>query len=91
MGVAGEIGEHGLGPGEGRLGVDHPVELAQGREPSVEGCWLGERVMLAEEREAAGRVGRLQHLEEAAPEEPREHAHGQEEAGPAGDPFSAVG
>ncbi len=29
VGVAGEIGEHGLGSGEGTLGVDHPVDLAQ--------------------------------------------------------------
>ena len=29
MGVAGQIGEHRLGPGEGALGIDHPVDLAQ--------------------------------------------------------------
>jgi hypothetical protein len=28
MGVAGEIGEHLVGAGEGRFGVGHPVDIA---------------------------------------------------------------
>ena len=28
VGVARQVGEHGLGPGEGPLGVDHPLDLA---------------------------------------------------------------
>ena len=28
MGVAGKIGEHGLGTGERAFGLDHPVDLA---------------------------------------------------------------
>ena len=37
VGVAGEIGEHRLGPGEGRLGVDEPVLLPERREMCGEG------------------------------------------------------
>src|SRR3546814_12323555 len=32
VGVARQIGEHGLGPGERRLGIDHPALLADRRE-----------------------------------------------------------
>ena len=32
MGVAREVGEHGLGPREGGLGIDHPALLAQRRD-----------------------------------------------------------
>ena len=46
--------------------------------------------MIAEEVEAAGVVGRGEPLQEQPPEQPREHAHGQEEARPAGDPALAV-
>ena len=41
MGVAREIGEHGLGPGEGRLGVDDPALLADRCEVAKEGAPLG--------------------------------------------------
>ncbi len=47
--------------------------------------------MLAEEAQAAGLVGRNQPLQEEPAEQPREHAHRQEEARPAGDPFFAIG
>ncbi len=28
VGIAGEIGKHGLGSGEGTLGIDHPLTLS---------------------------------------------------------------
>src|SRR5437016_520868 len=37
VGVAGEIGEHCLGPGEGRLGVDEPVLFLERREVRSKG------------------------------------------------------
>ena len=43
MGVAGEIGEHGLRSGERSLGVDDPIAAAQRRERGVEGALVGER------------------------------------------------
>ena len=54
VGVAREIGEHGLGAGERALGVDDPFAAAQRRERGVEGALVGERRELAEEGEAAG-------------------------------------
>ena len=41
VGIAREIGEHGLGSGEGSLGVDHPLGLAQRRQRGVEGGFVG--------------------------------------------------
>src|SRR3546814_7911925 len=32
VGVARQVGEHGLGPGDRRLGIDHPAPLADRRE-----------------------------------------------------------
>ena len=49
MGVAGQIGEHGLGSGEGTFGVDDPLALAQGFKPVGEGPGIGECLMLTKE------------------------------------------
>ncbi len=56
-----------------------------------EGAGFGERGEVVEEAQAPGAVGGRQLFQEQAPEQAREHAHGQEEAGPAGDPALAVG
>ena len=90
MGVAGEIGEDGLRSGEGSLGEDHPCGAAQRRERGVEGALVGEGREIAAEGEPAGLVERRQTIEKQAAEQPREHAHGQEEAGLAGDPARPV-
>src|SRR3546814_20218575 len=42
VGVARQIGEHRLGPGERRLGIDHPALLPDGREVPQECAPLGE-------------------------------------------------
>ena len=47
--------------------------------------------VIAEEAQAAGLVGGDELLQEQPPEQAREHAHGQEEARPAGHPALAVG
>ena len=44
-----------------------------------------------EEGEVAGRMGGHQLFQEQAPEQVREHAHVEEEARPAGNPFLAIG
>ncbi len=90
VGVAGEIGEHGLRSGEGPLGVDDPLGAAQRRERGVEGAFVGERGEIAEEGQAAGLVERGEAFEKEAAEQARQHAHGQEEAGLAGDPARPV-
>ena len=46
---------------------------------------------VAEEGEAAGRKQGCEAVEEETAEEPRQHPHGQEEAGLAGDPARSVG
>ena len=56
MGVTREVGENGLGPGEGSLGVDDPLGPARSREDGVEGALVGEQSEIAEEREAASLV-----------------------------------
>ena len=84
MGVAGEIGEHRLGPGEGRLGIDEPVLLPQRREMGGEGPPIAQAVEIAEERQPARRVGVGEAGQEEPAEQAREHPHRQQEAGPAG-------
>ena len=91
VGVAREIGEHGLWAGERALGVDDPFRSPQRRERSVEGGLVGERRELAEEGEAACGVKRREPVQEQPAEQARQHAHGQEEAGTARDPARAVG
>ena len=49
MGVARQICEHRLGSGEGALGVDHPLALAQRHEPIGEGLGIGQIDVFAEE------------------------------------------
>ena len=51
---------------------------------------FGERGVLAEELQRPAAMQRVELLEEAPAEQAREHAHRQEEAGPAGDPALAV-
>src|SRR6266404_9047138 len=48
VGVAGEIGEHRLGPGEGRLGIDEPVLPPQRREMGGKGCPVAQAIEIAE-------------------------------------------
>ena len=90
VGVAREIGQHGLGPAERALGVDDPFGFAQRRQIRREGLRVGESGVIAEELQAAGVVRGDQLLQEQPAEQAREHAHRQEEAGPAGDPALAV-
>ena len=55
MGVAREIAQHLLGPRERLLAVDHPFDLAQRRQEALEGSFVGERRMVAEELQAVPR------------------------------------
>ncbi len=91
VGVAGEIGEDGLRSGERPLGVDDPFGSAQRRERGFEGRFVGERGEVAEAGEAAGGMQGCEAVKEEPAEETRQHAHGQEEAGLAGDPARTVG
>ena len=59
MGIAREVGQHSLGSGEGALGIDDPLALAQGLEPVGEDVCLGKPLMLTEELQLAGTVGNI--------------------------------
>ena len=86
VGVAGKVGEHGLGSAEGRLGVNDPLLLAQWCEEGAERRWTGEVRMLTEELEASGFVGGEELLDEQSAEQTGEDTDGEEEVGLAVDP-----
>ena len=88
--VARQVGQHRLRSREGPLGIDHPLTLAQRREPGLEGGRFGQRCVFPEEPELTAIVQPLQFLQEASPEQPRQHAHRQEEPGPASDPLRPI-
>ncbi len=90
MSVAAEIGEHRLRPGKGSFCIDDPFDVAQGTEMSGEVPGIGKVAETAEEAQTAGIVRRRELFQEQAAEQPREHAHRQEEAGAAGYPAVAV-
>jgi len=75
VGVAGEIGEHRFGPGEGRLGVDEPVLPPERREVRGEGLAATQAVELAEEHQPARRVRVGEPRQEEPPEQAGQHAH----------------
>ena len=80
MGVARQVGEHGFGPAERTLGVDHPFDLAQWCQIRREGSGVGQWSVIAEESETAGLVRCEELLQEQPAKQAREHAHRQEEA-----------
>src|SRR6202007_3456682 len=57
MGVAGKVGEDGVGSAKRSLGIDDPFELAQCGEEGLEGCRLGEGGLVGEELKPPGLVG----------------------------------
>jgi len=69
MGVARQVGEHRLGAGERRLGVDHEPLLPDGGEIVQEQATVGKIVLFVEEGESSGRVERDQPGEEQAAEQ----------------------
>jgi hypothetical protein len=90
VGVAAEIGEHMVGPGEGRLTVDDPGVLAQRGEPRGKRRGRGERGQAAGEMQLAPVEGPPQAGEIAAAEDLRQGTDGEEEAGPSGHPARPV-
>src|SRR5215469_3576710 len=81
MGVAGEIGEHRLRPGEGRLAVDEPILSLERREMRGKDLAAMQALDLAKEREPACRVSVGECGQEEPPEQVGEHPHRQQEAG----------
>src|ERR1700681_3836147 len=90
MGIAAEIGQHLLGAAERGLGVDYPVDAAELAEMTFEALRFEKISELTEELQLAGAEAVLQFPQEQSAEQPREHAHRQEEAGATSDPAAAV-
>jgi hypothetical protein len=67
--VAGEIGEHRLGPGKGRLGIDEPVLFLERREVRRKGLPLTQAFDLAKKRQPARPVGVGKPRQEEPPEQ----------------------
>src|SRR5271163_1741429 len=79
VGVAREIGEHGLGASERRLGIDHPPLLPDRSEVTQETALVGETGLGAEEGKLSGPVELDQPGEEQAAEKRTQHPHRQQE------------
>ena len=90
MGIARQIGQHGLRPAERALGIDDPLGSAQRCQIRREGLRIGESGVIAEELQVAELVCGKESLQKQPSEQAREHAHRQEEAGPARHPTLAV-
>ena len=68
VGVAREVGQHRLRTGEGALGIDHPLALAQRLQPVGEGLRVGEWGVRADAQERTGLVGDGELLAHESPE-----------------------
>jgi len=86
MGVGAEIAQHMFRSAEGRLGVNDPVVAEQYSQPCAEGVWLGKRQQAAVELEFTSMESVAKSGDELAAEDAVEHADGQEEGSPRGDP-----
>ena len=73
MGIAGEIGEHGIGTGEGTFGIDKPIHTAKGFEELPERIPILECGILTEELQRAFGVDGDKPLAHEPSEETREH------------------
>jgi hypothetical protein len=81
VGIAGEIAEHLLRPGERGLRVDDPIDPGQGVEPCCKGGRIGQGCECAGEAELTIGEGAAHLPQEQFAEAAGEHAHGQKEAG----------
>ena len=90
MGIGAEIAQHVFRATEGRLGVDDPVVAEQYTQPCGEGAWLGKRQKVAVKLEFASMEGATESGDELAAEDTAEHADGQEEGRPGGDPSGVI-
>src|ERR1700684_424944 len=76
--------------GDGDIPTYSAFGAAQRRERGVEAALVGERGKIGEEDETPGRMQGCEPFEEEPAKETRQHPHGQEEAGLAGDPARTV-
>jgi hypothetical protein len=90
MGVCAETAQCMFRSSEGPLGVDDPVVVVQNPQPGSEGARLGEWQQAAVELERTSMKGVAESGDELAAEDAAEHADGQEEGAPGGDPVCMI-
>ena len=90
MGVTRQISEHRRRSCKGAFGIDHPFAISQRREPVGEGRCVSQRSVLTEELQPPSAMRLSEFFEEAASEQPREHAYWKKEARLAGNPTLSV-
>ena len=90
MSVSAEIAQYMLRSSEGRLGIDDPVLAEQRTQPGPEGTRLGQRPQAAVELEVTSMECVAKSFDELAAEDTAEHADGQEEGAPGGDPACVI-
>ena len=90
MGVGAQIAQHMFRPSQGFLGVDDPVMAEQYAQPCCKGTRLGHGQEVAMELEHASKEGAAKSGDELAAEDTAEHADGQEEGSPGGDPAGVI-
>lgn len=76
VGVAGQIGEHALGPVERRLSVDDPLLDASLVEKALERCWAAIAVERSVQLEATVLERLIESSQELAAEQPTQYANG---------------
>jgi len=91
MGVAAQVVENLFGTAEGRFGINDPLGLAKRSQVVGECMGITESLQGGKELQLALIKGSLEVFEELAPEEARQHTHGEEEARAAGDPTLSLG
>ena len=80
VGIARQIGQHGLRAAEGAFAVDHPFDPARWRQIFREGIAVREVGVRTKELQEPGGMGGDELFQKQPAEQPREHAHRQEEA-----------
>ena len=91
MRVSSDVIENLLRPRKRRFGIDHPLLLSEGVQIPMESLPFSQWLEGGEELEVTTREGLTEQFQEAPTEEAREHPHGQEERGSAGDPALPIG
>lgn len=90
VGVAADIVDYLLWPGERWLGVDDPFHVSHRVEITGESLGILECLKRREEPQLTGVEGLLQISQEQSAEQSGEHPYGQEETGSAGDPPGTI-
>jgi|TARA_B100001964_G_C14231208_1_gene600137 hypothetical protein len=81
VGVTGQVLEHALGTGEGRLAVDDPVGVGEALQEGIEGARKFQRLEGAVESELILAIGCPEIVKKLAAKERTDDVHREKEAG----------